>query len=100
MKHKVMADALTMIDDALIEDSDIKGIDRQTRILRYAKRFGGLAACLVIIGGLFILAGNQDRILLDGQKLTGDPTSLCSSVLSLMERLSGPAILLTLSNLH
>ncbi len=76
MKHKVMADALTMIDDALNEDSDIKGIDRQTRILRYAKRFGGLAACLVIIGGLFILAGNQDRILLDGQKLTGDPTEL------------------------
>ena len=61
MKHKVMADALTMIDDALIEDSDIKGIDRQTRILRYAKRFGGLAACLVIIGGLFQKAGSAEK---------------------------------------
>ena len=76
MKNEKMARAMTNIDDRLIDEANITRIDRKARIPRSFTRFGSLAACLILVVGIFILAGKQDLILLDGQKLTREPREL------------------------
>ncbi len=77
MKNEFMASAITKIDSRLIEEADIyqakRGSILTPSFVRNLYRYGGLAACLMLIVGAVILAGIRgDSVLLYGESITSE----------------------------
>ena len=82
MKNEKMAQAMSFIDYALIEEANEVPAKKQTRILegsflRSISRYGGVAACaLLIIGLVFIANISGNDVLLYGESLNDNPTTI------------------------
>ena len=82
MKNEKMAQAMSFIDYALIEEANEVPAKKQTRILegsflRSISRYGGVAACaLLIIGLVFIANISGNEVLLYGESLNDNPTTI------------------------
>ena len=81
MKNEKMAQAMSFIDYALIEEAN-EAPTKKARVLegRFMKsitRYGGMAACALIIFGIVLMANiSGNEVLLYGESLNDNPTTI------------------------
>ena len=80
VKNEKTAKALSHIDDALIEEADESRIVRERIRMRRTVRLCGLAACLVLIVGVFALVNNGNDVLFNGSVLDSTPVELAANL--------------------
>lgn len=76
VKSEKTAKALSHIDDSLIEEADESRIICERIRVRRTVRLCGLAACLVLIVGIFALVNNGNDVLFNGSILDSTPVEL------------------------
>ncbi len=79
MKNEKMAQAMSFIDYALIEEANEapakKGRVLEGRFMKSITRYGGMAACAILIIGLvFISRLSGNEVLLYGESINDNPT--------------------------
>lgn len=81
MKNEKMAQAMSYIDDALIEEANEtaapKGKVLTGRFMQSISRYGSIAACLLVVIAIVLVtrAGTND-VLLYGESISGSPKTI------------------------
>lgn len=81
MKNEKMAQAMSYIDYALIEEANEAPVKKTTvlegRFMKNITRYGGMAACAIIIFGLVMIANiSGNEVLLYGESISDNPTTI------------------------
>ena len=103
MKNEKMAHAMSFIDYSLIEEANEAPAKKQTRILegnflRSISRYGGVAACALLIFGLVLISNiSGNEVLLYGESLNDNPTTITEYLPRSVQHSLEPDVLVEIS---
>lgn len=102
MKNEFMAQAMSCIDDALIEEANVSSTRRAKvltpKTMNMITRFGSIAACAILVLGMMLIghmAGND--VLLYGESVSDSPRTITEYMPRAVTHLVDPALITEVS---